>query len=143
MGYLRHLRSQRPRLTPHTTPKRTHHRTNRSRLLQMLETLQTRNGKHTMPRDIVPVTDCPTCRTFEASRTARVRDWIRGLLTAITGPTTNDILRGVYSQTIHGVYRSALGIVREPDIPWYNRHLNRYVETGDIIELTRMERHIS
>jgi hypothetical protein len=84
-------------------------------------------------------TECPLCWRAEATRTARVKAWAFDWLDSLGKPPPLPIGLGAgYGNLIRAFTGRSL-----PKPPtWYDRHRELYVESGDPVELVRMERHV-
>lgn len=80
------------------------------------------------------MTECESCRRAEMKPARR-------LFAAIADVVS---VHQVFSSASIGLmfaasFRGALGI---PEPTWYERHREAWVETGELIELERMKRHV-
>ena len=78
---------------------------------------------------------CPECEDFEL-RQRSLLWWGFNRAMAVMLPRPRP---SVFEGTA-AIWRAALGAPPEPT--WYERHRQRWEETGDVIELERMARHV-
>lgn len=79
-------------------------------------------------------TDCPHCQWEESTLWEKVKIWRRMVF-----PTTNEQIKRM-TESSASLIRVAMGT--GPVTTWYERHKRRYIDTGDVVELERMGRHI-
>lgn len=82
-----------------------------------------------------PTTDCPECAHAELRGVQYLYYYRRNVF-----PTTAESIAAMgkaYSRTMHALLGTG------PVQTWYEIHKRRYIETGDMVEMKRMERHVS
>lgn len=81
-----------------------------------------------------PTTACETCRRAELTPVQRAVDWVRFL----AGSSPRLVPTLMQSMAVN--MAAFAGV---PARTWYDRHREAYEQTGEAIELQRMERHIA
>lgn len=81
----------------------------------------------------MPVSECEECRLAEGGIVERIRFYRRRYF-----PTQQERIHALM-HAYSGMTRALLGgSIESP----YEKHKRRYIETGDILELERMARHV-
>jgi hypothetical protein len=82
------------------------------------------------------MTECRDCARAEMTRCQRIIDDMVTLALGLRRPSPFEVFAQGYASTLRIMMGAA-----EPT--WYDKHRERWVETGDATELVRMSRHVA
>jgi carboxylesterase type B len=83
-------------------------------------------------------TDCPSCERVEMTRRQRmIADITRAIIDRYQHRGPAQIFLEGYARTMQIMLGTA-----QPEPTWYEKHRARWEETGDVMELERMTRHL-